>query len=201
MKACVVCGQDNHRPQSDFCSVRCSNKSYYITNSHRIIEQATIWNESNRRRRKRILNTEHSNAKAVFRTIRQRCESKTHRSYKDYGARGIKCLIDYETFAAIYFRTDECENCGCRLNDKNRNKTNGRTIDRINVNRNYESKNLRVTCKRCNNGFKSKLSPKQREKVKREYVYGSKTNGTVALGKKYGISQAVIHDIVSGKRG
>jgi len=197
MRNCEVCGELNDRPQSEYCSIKCANKAYYRKNRQKLINKASKWNRVNQDKRFEILQKQNDIGIQVWRTVQQRCESPTHKSFKDYGAKGVECRLSYEDFTEIYFRTDNCEHCGDKLNDGNRNRSDGRTIDRIKVGGHYEKKNVRVVCKKCNNGFKSKLSQKQKIKIRREYVYGSKTKGTVALARKYGVSQSTIHEVVN----
>ena len=62
--------------------------------------------------------------------IRQRCTNRNNKDFDDHGGRGIKCALSQEEFAEIYYRTVSCELCGTLLNDANRKKADGRTIDR-----------------------------------------------------------------------
>lgn len=42
--------------------------------------------------------------KLIMRGIRQRCENPNFKQYKDYGGRGIKCLITVEEIKQLWFR-------------------------------------------------------------------------------------------------
>jgi hypothetical protein len=85
--------------------------------------------------------------------ILARCNNPNNPSYYRYGGNGIKCLLTKEEFMKIFFSTETCENCGVKLNDKNRKLKDGRTLDRIAAGGNYELGNLRVVCRSCNSYF------------------------------------------------
>lgn len=67
----------------------------------------------------------------VWRNMKARCYCKTNPRYKDYGARGICVYNEWKTFEKFYE--------WALLNGYNENLT----IDRINVNGNYEPSNCR----------------------------------------------------------
>ncbi len=85
----------------------------------------------------------------AFQNIRQRCTNRNNKDFPEYGGRGIECAVSQEEFAKIYYRTNGCELCGTILNDKNRKKADGRTIDRIDHDGDYSMENLRVICRSC----------------------------------------------------
>ncbi len=86
----------------------------------------------------------------VYANMKQRCENPNNPLFVHYGERGIRVLISKDDFLKLFFRTNVCELCGQPLNDENRWASNGRSIDRIDVNKSYEESNLRVLCKKCN---------------------------------------------------
>lgn len=57
--------------------------------------------------------------------VRDRCYNEHGKDYKRYGARNIQCLLTYEDFRDLYFRSDQCECCGVSFEKFQR------TIDRI----------------------------------------------------------------------
>ena len=72
----------------------------------------------------------------VWRNIKQRCYLKTHKYYKDYGGRGITVFQewhDYEAFKNWAYSSGYDPNA----------KRGDCTIDRIDVNGNYEPSNCR----------------------------------------------------------
>jgi len=140
MKNCEICNGPNVRRQSIFCSVECSNKAYYNKNRQNMINRAAKWNRDNKNKRK---NRNRYNGTSVYNGITQRCNNPNATVYKYYGAKGIRCLLTKNEFQEIYFNTNICSLCYCELCDDNRNTPNGRTIDRINVNGNYEKYNDR----------------------------------------------------------
>ena len=72
----------------------------------------------------------------VWTSMRSRCRNKNHKLYEHYGGRGITICKEWDDFDA--FRTWALEN-GYVEND-NRHKC---TLDRIDVNGNYEPSNCR----------------------------------------------------------
>lgn len=100
--------------------------------------------ESNKQRR--------NTGRYVWRHIKDRCNNPENKAYKDYGGKGVQCEFEsLEEFQAVYFRTDECEQCGTPLNDENRRAADGRNIHRQDSNGNYCEENAMIVCKRCNN--------------------------------------------------
>ena len=67
----------------------------------------------------------------IWRNMKSRCNCKTNPFYKNYGERGIKICTDWETFENFY--------CWANANGYNDNLT----IDRVNVNGNYEPNNCK----------------------------------------------------------
>ena len=67
----------------------------------------------------------------TWRAMRERCRRQNHVNYSDYGGRGIKVCIEWEDFEV--FRKWACEN-GYEI---------GLSIDRKDVNGNYEPSNCR----------------------------------------------------------
>lgn len=56
---------------------------------------------------------------------------------------------------------------------------------------------LKTAMKGVNNPA-AKLSAEQVEEIKKEYVRRSREQGTVALGKKYGVNNSTVGDILRG---
>jgi len=83
--------------------------------------------------------------KKILGDIKQRCENPNNPSYKDYGERGIKCLITEEEIKQLMIR------------DKY-NKLKDPTIDRINNDGNYTLENCQFL-ERDENSCKDKRKP------------------------------------------
>ena len=100
----------------------------------------------------------------AFKNINQRCTNPKNPMFKAYGAKGVKVLLDYEDFKAIYDRTDRCESCGTKFGDNNR-KRDGKTVARIDRRGNYEDGNVKIVCRGCSNGKPAKTSKTRGKKT------------------------------------
>lgn len=80
----------------------------------------------------------------VWKELRHRCSNKNHKSYINYGGRGIKVCKQWEDFKVFY---DWAVENGYKEDvlDNGKNKW---TIDRIDVNGNYEPSNCRFITNR-----------------------------------------------------
>lgn len=67
----------------------------------------------------------------IWKAMKQRCENKNHKNYNHYGGRGISVCDEWQNFLNFY---SWCMSSGYKQ---------GLTIDRINVNGNYEPNNCR----------------------------------------------------------
>ncbi len=129
-------------------------RSFYTKHREHEIENTLSWQKQNPEKAIQIKNKWHrisvDTGVAAYWSIIQRCGNMACPKYKNYGMRGIKCLMNRDEFMKIYWRTDTCEICGRLLDDKNRNSLAGRTIDRKNNDGNYEINNVRILCRSCN---------------------------------------------------
>lgn len=82
-------------------------------------------------------------ADRVYFSARQRCNNKNCKAYKNYGGRGIKCLMTKEDFRMLWDR-DKAD------------KLEKPSIDRINVDGDYTVKNCRFIELRENAGVRRK---------------------------------------------
>ncbi len=96
-------------------------KNWYLKNRDRLLRKHRITNKKFWADRPYMYS---------FYACRQRCENKNHRSYKWYGARGIKFLMTHEDIEFLWNR-DGAKNMKCA------------TIDRIDNNGHYEISNCR----------------------------------------------------------
>lgn len=79
-----------------------------------------------------------------FNSMKQRCNDPKHRSYKNYGGRGIKCLFKSSQEFIDY------------IIDKLQIDPHGLQIDRINNNGHYEPDNIRFVTAKVNNNNRRK---------------------------------------------
>ncbi len=127
--------------------VREYHRGYRTKHKKKILKQQRAFHERNpdRRRKMGILS-----GRKAYRHLVDRCCDPKHIKYRYYGARGVRCLLSWEDFKILYFRTNHCELCNTILNDDNRSLKNGRTIDRIDRTGNYIESNCRIICRSCN---------------------------------------------------
>ena len=87
----------------------------------------------------------------VFRHINDRCNNPKAKSYKNYGAMGIRC--EFKTakeFSEWYNKDNKCKNCNTETDVKNKHADNGKQVDRIDASGPYSKKNCRILCRSCN---------------------------------------------------
>ncbi|HEX5187379.1 MAG TPA: hypothetical protein VFV86_10870, partial [Nitrososphaeraceae archaeon] len=113
MKTCKICGKNNSRKLSEFCSIKCSNKNQYNKNRNKIIKKAHQWNIDNKDKRNKRDNL---SAKSTYRLIIDRCNNINNKSYNNYGGKGIKCFLSFDEFIEIY-KENNCSICGCKLDN------------------------------------------------------------------------------------
>ena len=124
----------------------------------------------------------------VWKGMFTRCYNKNYKLYKDYGGRGITICNKWHKFEN--FRDD-------MLNYYKDNLS----IDRINNDGNYEPNNCRwATRKEQNNNRRmQKLSRQKILEIRDEYKGARYGIGNI-LAKKYGVTPAVISEIINKKR-
>ena len=113
----------------------------------------------------------HTKLFEIWHGMRRRCLSKTHKNYKDYGGRGIKICSKWPDFKNFY---DWALSNGYKK---------GLTIDRINVNGNYEPSNCRwATQKEQQNNRRNNV----------RITYQGQTMTLTQLAEKYNIKMATL---------
>lgn len=120
----------------------------------------------------------------TYNSIKQRCNNIKCKQYKDYGGRGIKCLITLEELKALWYKDKACE-------------MSIPTIDRKNNDGNYELSN-------CGFIEKSKNSAKDKEKQVNQYNLERKFIKTwkslMEVERKMNFYHGNISKVISGKR-
>lgn len=142
--------------QKEFYDTVCAlrNKGFYITiHRNRFDPQSTIYelkSEDDRaadEKRPHYSLSKNKRLWGIWRNMRERCNRQGHKSYADYGGRGIRVCEEWEeafqTFAEWAYETgydDDAPYMKC-------------TLDRIDPNGNYEPSNCRwISMKeQCNN--------------------------------------------------
>lgn len=108
----------------------------------------------------------------VWCSMKERCDNKNNKSYKNYGAKGIKVCEEWSNdFLKFYYWAI------------NNGYKEGLTIDRINFNKNYEPQNCRwVTTKQQNRNYSKN----------RFMEYNGKKYCIVELSEKFNISYGTL---------
>lgn len=160
-KICLFCGQSyqvkgsrkEDYSRSRFCSKKCGTKHWKNNNRSRVSQHDRKFRQSVSGKKSRLRQLQ--NGLKTYTGILERCNNHNSVKYKLYGARGIRCILTLDEFREVYFRTDTCELCGQTLSDDDRNKQNGRTLDRINSSGHYSECNVRVLCRSCNSSCRT----------------------------------------------
>lgn len=121
-----------------------------------------------------------------YATMLDRCHNPNSSRWAYYGARGIVvCERWRKSFEA--FLSDMGE------------RPDGRTLDRIDSNGNYEPGNCRWSthAEQCQNRRSTKLSRELVERIRKEYAAGGV--GYRPLAARYGVSHILIREVVKGR--
>ena len=129
----------------------------------------------------------------IWKDMKTRCLNKNYRLFKDYGGRGIRVCDKWVSFEG--FKVDLYD-----LYQKH-SKVHGELdtfIERINNDGSYELDNVRWSTRSEQNKNKRmfKLTRNKVDEIRKRYHYG---NGR-KLAKEYGVTPAVISEVVNKKR-
>ena len=121
----------------------------------------------------------------IWKGIHTRCNNTKYKLFKDYGGRGIKICTRWKKFEN--FRDDMLASYKDNL-----------SIERINNDGNYESKNCKWATRIEQNRNKRmfKLTRQKVLEIRKKYVYGMGRK----LATEYGVSTGVVSEIVNKKR-
>lgn len=123
----------------------------------------------------------------VWKDLRHRCSNKNHKSYKIYGARGITVCKEWEDFEVFYKWAIE----NGYKEEKLSNGKNKWTIDRIDVNGNYEPSNCRfVTNEVQANNKRNTL----------RFDYNGKRYNLTELANDFNIDRMLLYDRLHTKK-
>jgi len=117
--------------------------------------------------------------------MRTRCNNPNYREFQYYGGRGITICDSWNSFESFY------EDMGSTYKDN-------LTIDRIDFNKGYSPDNCRWATpqEQCWNKRMFKLDKDKIKSIRERYVKGNGKD----LAKEYGVSSAVISEIINYKR-
>lgn len=121
------------------------NSDYYFSHKAHLLEYQRKWTLEHKehvRKSKadwKIKDMEQFPWKYTLSSIKQRCENQKHKRYKDYGGRGIKCLITLTELKELWFRDKAC-------------LMNKPSIDRINNDGDYTFSNCQYIELKINSG-------------------------------------------------
>ncbi len=117
--------------------------------------------------------------------MRERCEKSYCKDYPRYGGRGIKVCNRWQIFSN--FATDMGE------------RPEGMTLDRIDVNGDYEPTNVRWAThkEQTHNSSVAKLTKEKVTDIRKMHLDNSFTQANIA--KMFGMHQSVISRIVNNK--
>ena len=143
---------------------------------------------TNKNRAKKNLESQHRQLKkrpwlAYYYNARARCCYKKDHAYHSYGGRGIKLLMNEEDFKTLWFR------------DK-ANKMERPSIDRIDVNGNYEVKNCQFI-EYYENVIKDKKKPILQFKIHLEFI--REWESVHQASKEGGFHNASLYKVLHGK--
>jgi hypothetical protein len=109
-----------------------ANKLYYELKKEDILKQQAEYYQRNKGRRKKYateyLSTKHGKTMQALQNIRKRCEDPENKRYHRYGGRGIKNFLTYDDISKLWDRD-------------NASSLQKPSLDRIDVNGNYEFSN------------------------------------------------------------
>lgn len=146
MKNCKICGKDFIKTGHN--QIYCGNKKEYqkyykLNNQNKIKELNRLYNLNNKEKIKLEPSKQYSFRKnkdeglfTIFTSMKLRCRNKKHKSFKDYGGRGIK--IEWKDYRE--FKQDMYTSYSKHLKIHGKIQT---TIDRIDNNGNYCKENCR----------------------------------------------------------
>lgn len=123
------------------------------------------------------------------RSMLERCENPTNKNYHLYGSRGIKVYEQWHVFENF-------------LADMGK-RPEGKTIDRIDTNGNYEPGNCKWStdgeqARNKRNSQMKKLTPENIVYIKETYSPIKRGRGSNALAKQFGVHKRIILAIVRG---
>lgn len=124
-----------------------------------------------------------------YRAMLARCDYPSQEHYADYGGRGITVCSRWR------HGEDGLSGFECFRQDMGEKPSRAHSIDRRNVNGNYEPGNCRWATKvqQARNTRASKVTDDMAAEIRRRYAGGSRQ---VALAAQFGLSQAHVSEII-----
>lgn len=169
--------KDNHKRW--LCQCDCGNCS--IVDGRDLRKNATrscgcFLKEETAKRIKKI-NTKHGDSNTrlyfIWQNMNDRCRRKNNKNYDNYGGRGIKVCDDWQEYSKF------------KVWALNNGYTNALTIDRINVNGNYEPSNCRwvTMTEQANN-----------KRINKNITFNNITLTVTQWNRKMGYTRGLIED-------
>ena len=129
----------------------------------------------------------------IWKDMKTRCLNTRYRYYKDYGGRGITVCAEWHSFEN--FMADLYAKYKAHARRHGERDT---FIERKDNDKGYELSNVTFVTRQQNNRNRrmQKLSHEKVLEIRKRYTYGQGK----ALAREYGVSPAVISEIVNEKR-
>jgi len=155
---CNWCGnkiEPEHPRNRKYCSDDCCTKANNIRDTSISVKNCQECDEKFMQKRstqrfcsKKCSRRFTDRVPAIFRNIRFRCDNEKSIQYKNYGGKGVRCLITLDEFTNLYNTAETCPICGDEFQNGDNRKM--KSIDRIDSNGHYHLKNVRIVCRSCN---------------------------------------------------
>lgn len=183
----------NRKERLWLCECDCKNKKVYSTRelNNKLTISCGCYSIRNFVKRNTKHNMKNTRFYRIWYGMKRRCDDKNNRSYKSYGGRGITYCDKWSNF--IGFKEDMYDSY---LKHANKYGEKNTTIERIDVNGNYDKSNCRwATIKEQNNNKRNNV------KFKAISPHGDViiSENYSDFAKKYNLNKTAIYFCLTGK--